>query len=84
MPKYTIRAPRYINGQYVHASPEYPAVVELPEGEKADRGLEPFEGETPAPLKLKPHYVEKGVAQPHPQSTPVAGKAKGKGNDSPL
>lgn len=67
MPKYLIRNPRYLNGVYVRASPEAPTVIEVPEGHKVDRGMEPLEG-APAHTPLKPHHAGPGAV--HPMSAP--------------
>ncbi|HWV38852.1 MAG TPA: hypothetical protein VN033_10300 [Vulgatibacter sp.] len=67
MPKYWIRSPRYINGVYIFASPEFPAEVELPEGTKVDPGLAPFDEK---PEKPVPHFAQHG-------GTPSAAEAFG-------
>lgn len=63
MPKYIITAPRYVKQvgdhepQYVAASPTNPAVIELPDGIKVDKGLRPLDlGEE----ALKPAHIPKG------------------------
>lgn len=73
MPKYIIRAPRYLDGVYVFASPDFPAEVELPEGTKRDEGL--FDvGSVHATEKLKPHYPvreREDPAKPKSASVPL-------------
>lgn len=64
MPRYRITTPRYLNGQYIWASVEFPAEVELPEGARAksDLGLVPVE-EPYAPPKPA-HVPAKGGGAP--------------------
>lgn len=60
MPKFIIRAPRYIDGKVVKASPEAPAIIELPEGTKVDKGLELVAPDVvPVFEKPKAHFAEK-------------------------
>lgn len=87
MPKFITRVPRFIDGQYIHATPDHPVELELPEGTKPDAHLIPVESPA-AHEKPKPHYAPK--EGPHAQtaaavhSTPTAqqGKGKGRANDS--
>lgn len=85
MPKYVIKAPRYIDGVVVQASPEHPAIIEVPEGHKIDRELYPLDSRE-ATEKPKPHYVPKDTR--HPQSREVHSKPvaeqgkKGRASDS--
>jgi len=68
--EYMLRKSRYIEGRYIHASPDHPAKVKLPAGFKIDAGLTPvadYTGSGP----LKPHYLvkESGHA-PRPEEQP--------------
>lgn len=77
MPKYTIRAPRFVDGQYVRASPESPAVIEVPKGSKVDAGMEPLEvGVEPEPSKLHPAHAPRDAGHVH--STPTAAQVQSK------
>jgi hypothetical protein len=54
--RYSIIAPRFIDGEIIEASPETPAVITLPAGSKIDCDLTPLkEGQEPA--KLKPAHA---------------------------
>jgi len=60
MPKFKITKPRYINGEYVFASPQHPAVIDLPKAPDKSRtnewlGLHPIDETIEPP---KPHYVK--------------------------
>lgn len=55
MPKYLIRASRFINGNLVHASPEFPATIELPAGTKVDPLMFPV-GDPRGTVKPLPHF----------------------------
>lgn len=59
MPKFWITKSRYIGGQYVHASPEFPAEIDLPEGTKVDGGLHPIEEK---PERPTPHFAKGGTS----------------------
>jgi hypothetical protein len=61
MTKFLIKAPRFLNGVYVHASPDFPAVIdiEIPEGRTPDRALFPLDEP-----KAKPHFAERFVEPP--------------------
>lgn len=69
MPKYRIKTPRYIDGVYYAATPEAPAVVELAEGTKLDKGLEALD-DAGQPTKLKPHFAAR-VTHPHAHARDV-------------
>ena len=75
MPTYRLTKSRYIDGQFIFASPEQPASVELPEGTKVDSGLQPMDA--PAVEKAKPHYAVKtaSVVRAHEAAKPVAKEA---------
>lgn len=80
MPKYFITAPRFIDGVYHRASPELPAIIELPEIDpktgkayKIDKGLIPVE--KGAPVKPLSHFapsLNSGALHPHSTPLPVA------------
>lgn len=76
MPRYLIRAPRFINGEFIAASPEFPVEIELPEGTKKDPGLLPV-GSKEAVEKLRPHYVERDGRGMPAAPPPPSGKGKG-------
>lgn len=69
---YVLRKNRYLEGRFVHASPDHPATVELPAGYKIDEGLIPYDEYTENG-PLKPHYVvkESGHAPRVTSSTPT-------------
>lgn len=78
MPKFKITAPRFIDGEYVAASPEFPAIIELPVAPAKDRlhewkNLHEIEEEVAKP---KPHYADR--APSHPQSAAEYAKGKSK------
>lgn len=80
MPKYVITADRYLYGQYVRASKEVPAIVEIPEGVKLDPlHFKLHDGGEVEPEKLKPAHAEKPI---HPHSVPTSVEAA-KGMPSP-
>lgn len=58
MAKYEITKPRFLDGVYVDASPDQPAIVdvEIPEGREPDPGLRPV---GTGAEQLEPHYVGK-------------------------
>jgi hypothetical protein len=72
MKEFKITKPRYVNGEYVNASPRKPATITIDVPEKRpdgkpfvlDRGLIPMDADIEAP---KPHHAGKtvgGRAQP--------------------
>lgn len=48
MPKYRITKSRFIDSEYIEATPSHPAVIELPVGTKIDAGLQPVDDEARA------------------------------------
>jgi hypothetical protein len=59
MPRYVLKQPRYIDGRYIAADVEHPVVIELPEGTKIDKFLEPLADEAePVAVKAKPHFAD--------------------------
>lgn len=76
MPRYLIRSPRFIDGRYVFARVDAPAVIEVAAGVQPDAGMELVSGEA-APA----------AASPAPASAPSPAaekKRKPPKDDSPL
>lgn len=68
MPKFKITSPRFVDGVYVQASPQFPAIIELAKAPPKDRvnewkGLHPVDEPVAKP---KPHYADRKPS--HPQS----------------
>lgn len=85
MPKYLTKQPRYIGGEYIHASPEEPAIVELPEGTKPALGMEPYKGGDVVGETLKPAFNDAKPVHPSSaaiMSTPMAEQKSKKGRAS--
>ncbi len=84
MAKFRIRAPRFIDGVYIHADAEHPVVVDLAEGVRPGLGMQPVEAPPPPPLKS--HFNDPKAGHVHTPSVPSAvehSKAKGKrGSDT--
>lgn len=58
MPKYVIRSPRYIDGEYINASPEKPAIIAVSDKVKPDAGMKALgAGERPEPERLRPPHA---------------------------
>lgn len=98
MPKYVIRATRYVrqtgeaHPKLVFAAPESPTVIDLPEGTEVDPGLVPFDAPG-AQAEYGKHFVKKSEQYPTAvdvQSTPLAeqdrkaGKSKRASDQSPV
>jgi hypothetical protein len=81
MPRYIIKASRYLDGGFVYASPDAPAEIELPEGTKVDRGLTPVGSPEAAAEPLKPHYVTKEAKQAAQAAQSEVGGKKGRPSD---
>lgn len=80
MPKYIIRAPRYIDGRYIFASPDSPTEIEIPDGTKVDSRLFAV-GSPEATEKLKPHFAPK--EKQHVHSSEVHSKKRGEKSARP-
>ena len=94
MAKFLITKSRFIRGEYIHATPELPAeieVPEVPEGHKIDKGMTPLD-EAAKVMAAKPPYVpnRRGAmptaAEAAKQPAPTEAKKGSKGDkgDSPL
>src|SRR5690349_15423082 len=61
MAKFVIKDPRFLDGQYIHASPEEPAIIELPDGykPKENERLYPADSAEAAKVDLKPHFARR-------------------------
>lgn len=85
MPKYRTTTSRFVLGVYIHASPEHPVEFELPEGFKADRGLELVEEGKPGPTPaLVPAHAGKptgGAPTAAEQFGPTKKGGKGRASD---
>lgn len=82
MPRFLIKAPRFIEGELLVASPEHPREIELPAGTKVDAGLIPLDSPEAKAPPLKPHYVVKenrgAAGAKDVYSKPLAEQTKGK------
>ncbi len=88
MPKFLIKAPRFINGRYIAASAANPATIELPERTKLDKDLFPLDSPA-ATAELTPHFVpKKGQSRleqltgKEPAAEPAEGGEGGEGGEA--
>lgn len=85
--KYLTTSPRYIGGKYIDASPEKPAIVEVPDGVKPDSRLIELDkdGKPVGYQKPKAHFAEKkGGAAPTAAQHFDAKKKTGNTEDGPI